>query len=134
MVVVGFGIAALIVIVLLIVFNVRAGRNREQERDAVREPDAAQEPDAVREPDAAQEPDAVREPDTAREPAAEVLATSEADVNVVKTDTQDQIYRNAMRQMKSGKPENNPAPAEKKKTSDSEYREAMRKLRKPPNQ
>jgi hypothetical protein len=109
MVVVGYGVAALLVIVLLIVFNVRAGRNRE------REPDAAEEPTA----------------DVSASPAVD--DDEVADVNPVKTDSADQIYRNSMRQMKSGQPGKQPASAVKKKTPDSEYREAMRNLRNPPD-
>jgi hypothetical protein len=110
MVVIGYGIAALIVIILLIVFNVRTASNRSN-------PEPARDSEQTR---AAVEP-----PQTVQEekPEAAVIRPERTGT------TQDQSYRNALRNLQTGQAARKPAPTAGKKTADEEYREAMRNLR-----
>jgi hypothetical protein len=105
---IGYGIAAFIVIVLLIVFNVRAVSNRSRQKMK-----AAENPPVEA---AVKPPPAEANPPTA--------------VRRGRTGTGDQDYRNALRRLKSGQGDNPTRPAPAKRTPDEEYREAMRNLRK----
>ncbi|TJY41824.1 hypothetical protein E5161_11515 [Cohnella pontilimi] len=115
MVVIGYGVAALIVIILLIVFNVRAGGRSKAE--------AVQEPVTI--PEAG--PEAVEVP--AESPRNEAAAPAPA---AERPGSDDRSFREALRRLQTGDADRKPpepAAAEVPKSSDQVYREAMRQLR-----
>jgi hypothetical protein len=101
MLVIGYGIFALIALILLIVFNVRADSSRSQPvKENAREPKPA-------------------------EPEVPLMEEGPSE-------TQDQRYRNSLRQwIPVQKMEEASPPKKENSTSDAEYRNAMRNLRKP---
>jgi hypothetical protein len=112
---IGYGIAAFIVLVLLIVFNVRAASNRSRRKSKAEENPPIEA--AVKPLPEANPPTAVRKGRT---------GTGDQDYR----NTGDQDYRNALRRLKSGQDGQPIGPKAVKKTPDEEYREAMRNLRK----
>ena len=121
MVIIGYGIAAVIVLVLLVVFNVRAASKRSGEGKVAekKESPVPEDQGPVRE---AARPEDVAMPATAETVVPERAGKSDLD------------YRNAMRDLKMGAGQAREAAERGKaaaKMSDSDYRNAMRNFRKP---
>jgi hypothetical protein len=99
--VIGYGIVAFVALVLLIVINVRAVSSRSQ-------------------------------PVKEKAPEPEPAETEVPLIEEGPSETQDQLYRNSLRQwIPVQKMEEPSPPRSEKSSSDAEYRNAMRNLRKP---
>jgi hypothetical protein len=121
MLVIGYGIAAIIVIVLLIVFNVRAGSKRSDVSPESVEND--QHVDVASVPEEAKDEN-VNEQSISDNEGRNLTIPKRSGKN-------DQSYRNALRDLRTGAGQaaNEPEPERKKDTEkmpDSDYRNAMR--------
>lgn len=130
MLIIGYGIFAILVIVILIVVNVRASRRTEdgdgEEKASEMEP-AGNAPEEERAAEAGPAEEAGDPVEEEPKPAAGSAAAAG------RSESRDRTYRQALRQLRTG-PERAdvPPPARKEDRimSDSEYRKAMQNFRK----
>ncbi|WP_424767094.1 hypothetical protein [Paenibacillus sp. sgz302251] len=119
MLLIGYAIAAVIVIVLLIVFNLRAASKRSK---AIKEETIPPAEDTV---------SPIREEAMTQHADKDAVSTTEGRHREIpaRSGKKDQSYRNALRDLRAGKEQLTKAPERSKDTEkmpDSDYRNAMR--------